>query len=178
MPSRGPGGPSAGEVPQASGNHHPAIAPYGLFRAADGMIQAAVGNDQQWRRFAGCSAWTRRPASPRPGHASTTAPSWSPRSRTTRRRHRPTPGWPASPGGVPAGRIRTLDEVYTWDQTFTQGLLIDVDHPTLGPVQLPGPPLRFETTPTGAGRATPPPPLLGEHDAAVRAWLDALDAKD
>ncbi|MET1062327.1 MAG: CoA transferase, partial [Aeromicrobium sp.] len=74
--------------------------------------------------------------------------------------------------GVPAGRIRTLDEVYTWEQTLSQGLLIDVDHPTLGRVQLPGPPLRFET-PGGesAGRTSHShPPLLGEHDDAVRAW--------
>ena len=34
--------------------------------------------------------------------------------------------------GVPAGKVRTLDEVYAWDQTASQGLLIDVEHATLG----------------------------------------------
>ena len=34
--------------------------------------------------------------------------------------------------GVPAGKVRTLDEVYEWDQTASQGLLVDVEHPTLG----------------------------------------------
>ena len=34
--------------------------------------------------------------------------------------------------GVPAGKVRTLDEVYAWDQTASQGLLVDVEHPTLG----------------------------------------------
>ena len=34
--------------------------------------------------------------------------------------------------GVPAGKVRTLDEVYEWDQTASQGLLIDVEHATLG----------------------------------------------
>jgi crotonobetainyl-CoA:carnitine CoA-transferase CaiB-like acyl-CoA transferase len=42
----------AGEVPRATGNHHAAIAPYGAFRCADGMIQVAVANEAQWRRFA------------------------------------------------------------------------------------------------------------------------------
>src|SRR6266700_3576212 len=42
----------AGEVPAATGNHHPSIAPYGTFRCGDGMIQVAVANEQQWRRFA------------------------------------------------------------------------------------------------------------------------------
>jgi crotonobetainyl-CoA:carnitine CoA-transferase CaiB-like acyl-CoA transferase len=164
----------AGEVPQASGNHHPAIAPYGSFRAADGMIQAAVGNNQQWQVFAVCLGLD--PDDPR----------WSnPRRRVDHRPElieaieerlatAPADIWLArlDEAGVPAGRIRTLDEVYTWDQTLSQGLLIDVEHPTLGHVQLPGPPLRLET-PDGdpAGRTSHShPPLLGEHDAAVRAW--------
>src|SRR3954451_11541154 len=60
---------------------------------------------------------------------------------------RPTAEWLAllAEAGVPSGKVRTLDEVYTWEQTLSQGLLVDVDHPTLGTVQLPGPPLRLET---------------------------------
>ena len=70
--------------------------------------------------------------------------------------------------------MRTLDDVYTWDQTLSQGLLVDVDHPTAGRVQLPGPPLRFDDNSYAGARETHlPPPLLGEHDDAVRAWLDS-----
>jgi crotonobetainyl-CoA:carnitine CoA-transferase CaiB-like acyl-CoA transferase len=59
--------------------------------------------------------------------------------------------------GVPTGKVRTLDEVYTWDQTLSQGLLVDVDHPTLGTIQLPGPPLRMEGLghPEAVLRSTP-----------------------
>ena len=42
----------AREIPVATGNHHPSIVPYGAFRCADGMIQVAVANEGQWRRFA------------------------------------------------------------------------------------------------------------------------------
>ena len=42
----------AGEVPEPTGNHHPTVAPYGTFRAADGQIILAVGNEVTWRRFA------------------------------------------------------------------------------------------------------------------------------
>ena len=42
----------AGEVPGPTGNHHPTVAPYGSFRAADGQIILAVGNEVTWRRFA------------------------------------------------------------------------------------------------------------------------------
>ena len=75
---------------------------------------------------------------------------------------------------MPAGKVRSLDEVYEWDQTRSQGLLIDVEHASLGTVTLPGPPLRFfdaagdETT----RRDHAAPPLLDEHGEAVRTWLD------
>ena len=41
-----------GEVPRATGDHHPAICPYGVFHASDGPVQIAVGNEVLWRAFA------------------------------------------------------------------------------------------------------------------------------
>jgi crotonobetainyl-CoA:carnitine CoA-transferase CaiB-like acyl-CoA transferase len=53
-------------------------------------------------------------------------------------------------------------------------LLIDVEHPTLGKIQLPGPPLRFDDQPYAGARETNlAPPRLGEHNDSVRAWLDS-----
>jgi crotonobetainyl-CoA:carnitine CoA-transferase CaiB-like acyl-CoA transferase len=77
--------------------------------------------------------------------------------------------------GVPAGRVRTLDEVYEWDQTRSQGLVVPVEHATLGTVELPGPPLRFFATDgTEVTRTShTAPPTLGEHDESVRSWLGA-----
>ena len=72
--------------------------------------------------------------------------------------------------GVPAGRVRTIGEVYEWDQTRSQGLLIDVEHAALGTITLPGPPLRFE--PDLARRHTAPP-TLNQHGDAIREWLDS-----
>ena len=78
--------------------------------------------------------------------------------------------------GIPAGEVRTLDRVYDWDQTRSQGLVVDVDHPLLGTIELPGPPLRFDDNAFAGGRSEHlHPPLLGEHDECVRAWLDELD---
>jgi formyl-CoA transferase len=72
--------------------------------------------------------------------------------------------------GVPAGRIRSIDEVYDWEQTRSQGLLIDVEHTTLGPLSLPGPPLRFFDV-AGTERSRrghKAPPALDEHGDAIR----------
>jgi crotonobetainyl-CoA:carnitine CoA-transferase CaiB-like acyl-CoA transferase len=75
--------------------------------------------------------------------------------------------------GVPAGEVRTLDRVYDWDQTRSQGLLVDVDHATAGTITLPGPPLRFDAH---APRTHQAPPTLGQHDESVRQWLDDVEA--
>jgi len=78
--------------------------------------------------------------------------------------------------GIPAGELRTIDRVYDWEQTRSQGLVLSVDHPVLGPIELPGPPIRFDDLPYAGGRAEHlAPPMLGQHDESVRAWLDAPD---
>src|SRR5215211_660347 len=41
----------AGQVGRAQGNHHPSIAPYGLFHCADGSVQVACANESLWRRL-------------------------------------------------------------------------------------------------------------------------------
>ena len=73
--------------------------------------------------------------------------------------------------GVPAGRIRSIREVYEWEQTKSQGLLIDVDHATLGTITLPGPPLRFfdqdGTERTRRGHSAPP--VLGADNHLLTA---------
>lgn len=164
----------AGEVPSGSGNHHPSIAPYGLFHAADSPIQVAVGSESQWRAFAPVVGLD--PADPR---------FVTNRERVANRdelaaaidaafRAAPASHWLdlLDRAGVPAGKVRTVDEVYGWEQTRSQGLVITVDHPVLGRIELPGPPLRLGDRPHAGGRAEhAPPPALGEHDATVRAWL-------
>lgn len=165
----------AREVPRITGNHHPSIAPYGAFRCADGLIQICVANEQQWRRFAaiaGMDAEDERFAVNR--------------SRVSRRDEliaeieRQLAGhtrqhWLGllAEAGIPAGCIRTIDEVYEWEQTRSQGLLMAVDHPVLGRIELPGPALRFDDE---KHSQAVPPPRLGQHDASVRAWLDEMDA--
>ena len=44
------------------GNHHPSIAPYGLFHCRDGSVQIAVGSEGLWQRL--CSAFGLDPAAP------------------------------------------------------------------------------------------------------------------
>jgi crotonobetainyl-CoA:carnitine CoA-transferase CaiB-like acyl-CoA transferase len=165
----------AGEVGRAQGNHHASIAPYGLFDCADGSVQIAVANDSLWQRF--CGAFDIDPATPA---FATNHDRVAHRDELVDLVEERFSRWKAldllarlADLGIPAGKVRTLDEVYTWDQTLSQGLLIDVEHSTLGTVSLPGPPLRFfddqgnEVTRT----AHKAPPTLDADGASIRSWL-------
>ncbi|HJV99009.1 MAG TPA: CoA transferase [Arthrobacter sp.] len=166
----------AGEVPQAQGNHHPSIAPYGLFACRDGSVQISVGSERLWASFA--AAFGLDPAAP--GFASN-ADRVRNRAAVIAAVERVFAGYGAAEllaklndAGIPAGKVRSLDEVYAWDQVASQGLVVDVEHPVLGTVSLPGPPLRFfapgdaaETTVT----AHDAPPLLDEDGQGIREWL-------
>ena len=165
----------AGEVGRAQGNHHASIAPYGLFHCADGFVQIAVGSEGLWRRF--CAGFDLDPATP---GLETNGQRVAHRDRLIGIVEGVFAGWKAADLlvrldeiGVPAGKVRTIDEVYAWEQTRSQGLLIDVDHATLGRLQLAGPPLRFfDTGGREVTRTThTAPPTLDGDGAAVRAWL-------
>ncbi|MEY4397348.1 MAG: hypothetical protein RLZZ40_1104 [Actinomycetota bacterium] len=158
----------------ARGNHHPSLAPYGLFHASDGPIQIAVGTEGHWQslcdvlgiepeaRFATNADRVNR----HPELVEVLESALASRSSADVLAE-------LESAGVPAGKIRTMDEVYAWEQTRSQGLVINVDHVTLGSIEIPGPALRWfdqsgEITPT-AHRA---PPTLGQHTASVLEWLE------
>jgi formyl-CoA transferase len=162
----------AGEVPGPGGNYHPSICPYGLYRAADGFVQIAVGSDALWQRMAPAFGLDR--------------PEWALNRDRVRDHDAVNAAVDAAFGkhqaaevlatlaslGIPAGKVRDFEEVYTWDQTRSQGLLIEVDHAALGPITLPGPPIRFETDGRETGRSGHlAPPLLDQHGDAIRRWL-------
>jgi crotonobetainyl-CoA:carnitine CoA-transferase CaiB-like acyl-CoA transferase len=78
-----------------------------------------------------------------------------------------------SGAGVPSGKVRSMDDVYSWDQTLSQGLLLSVQHATQGELRLPGSPVRFDDNPFSGGRSShAAPPTLGQHNESIRAWLD------
>ena len=165
----------AGEVGRSAGNHHPSIAPYGLFHCRDGSVQIAVGSEGLWQRL--CTAFGLDASGE---GVATNAERVAHRDHVIALVEAAFADWDAEPllarlaeVGVPAGKVRTLDEVYNWDQTASQGLLVDVEHPTLGRITLPGPPLRFfdaEGTEV-TRREHAAPPTLDEDGAAIRAWL-------
>lgn len=165
----------AGVTGVARGNHHPSLAPYGLFHCADSLVQIAVGTEGHWKAL--CRVLGLEPDERFDSNA----------GRVTNVDdlisviNAALSAWTVSAvidaltdAGVPAGKVRSMDEVYSWDQTLSQGLVVSVDHSTLGSIDIPGPPLRWfdgatEITPT----AHIAPPTLGQSTAAVLRWIES-----
>jgi crotonobetainyl-CoA:carnitine CoA-transferase CaiB-like acyl-CoA transferase len=167
----------AGVRGEARGNHHPSIVPYGLFHCGEGVIQIACGNDAQWRKLSGAFeldvdaglATNPQRVARRAEVIKTLEDAFSALTAAEVLAR-------LEAAGVPAGLVRSIDEVYAWEQTKSQGLIVDVQHDSLGPIQLPGPPLRFfeisgdkevETT----LNQHQPPPLLGADNSNLDSWL-------
>jgi crotonobetainyl-CoA:carnitine CoA-transferase CaiB-like acyl-CoA transferase len=162
-----------GEVPVPGGNRHATISPYGAFTCSDGWVNVAVGSEALWRRFApliGLDADDARYATNRDRVSN-----WDELEAEINAAlaDEPVDTWMArfESAGVPAGRIRTMDQVYGWEQLAHLDLIDRVDHPTAGPLELPGAPVRWSTS---GRRPAEPPPTLGQHtDEVLGAGGDA-----
>ena len=177
-PSRAPATPSPERCPTPRATTTPRSTPYGLFSCEDGMLQIACGSEGLWVKLA--SAFGIDPAARGHGH--------QPRAgRQPRRRHRrgqcrlrrpharraahharPDRG-PRRRGAHARPRLRVGPDPLA-------GPGLDVDHPVLGRIEIPGPPIRFDDNAYAGGRSEHlAPPMLGQHNESVRAWLDEQD---
>jgi crotonobetainyl-CoA:carnitine CoA-transferase CaiB-like acyl-CoA transferase len=166
----------AGEVPHATGNHHAAIAPYGLFHCKDGAIQATAPNERLWRAFCGVVGLDPDDPRFRTNHDRMAHRDALIVEVEKRLADREAPDVLSALDGVgiACGEVRTLDQVYDDPQTRSQGLVIEVEHPTAGRIELPGPAVRFDE---GGRIRHEPPPTVGQHNESVRAWLAAAEAE-
>ena len=157
-----------GSEPQRYGNAHPHIVPYQPFRAADGWLAVAAANDGLFRRM--CGAIERPDLAERfPTNA----------SRVEGRDEliaelealfatQPADAWAETldEAGVPAGKIRGVLEAIEAATDAGGDPRVEVDHPTIGALQLIRSPIRTAGMP-----APDPPPLLGQHTEEVLTEL-------
>ena len=169
-PSRARAGPSPARSPGLAGDHHPAIAPYGLFETGDGADPDRVRlREPVARAVRGARAAT--PTEPR--FATNRAAGGAPRRAgraargDVRRPTRRSTGWRCSPRpACPSGKVRTLDDVYAWEQTRSQGLLLDGRPPDAGGA--PSCPARRSASTTSPSPAAGPARAAADAGAARR----------
>ena len=169
----GEGWLGAGIAPRRTGNRHPSIAPYGVFHTGDGDLVIAVGSESLWRRFAAVVDLDpdRPDIATNTRRVSVAEDLEKEINEALADRTAEDVLAALLEAGVPAGRIRSLPEVYEWEQVHQQGLVHTMTHPLLGEVSVPGSPLKMGGVPMVARAA---PPLLGDHDDR----LDELWAED
>jgi crotonobetainyl-CoA:carnitine CoA-transferase CaiB-like acyl-CoA transferase len=169
----------AGKDAGRFGNGHPSIVPYTTFRAADGMLALAVGNDAQ---FAKCAAAL--------GHSE-----WAQDERFIQNRNRVAhreivermiaevlktdrlDPWivKLQAAGVPCGKINSVKQALDDPQTAARAMVATASHPTIGELKMLGTPFKLSDTPTSVRRA---PPTLSQHvDEILKEELGMNDAE-
>jgi crotonobetainyl-CoA:carnitine CoA-transferase CaiB-like acyl-CoA transferase len=157
-----------GVTPGPLGSAHRMFAPYQAIRCSDGYITLGAANDRLFRwtcELLGHPEWVQDPAFA---------------NDTLRVRHRDAlvaqieaitiqqtrEYWLSQfdAAGIPCGPINNYAEAYADPQVQSRGMIAEVDHPTLGRLRMPGPPVKMSETPPRANRRAP---LLGEHTREV-----------
>jgi crotonobetainyl-CoA:carnitine CoA-transferase CaiB-like acyl-CoA transferase len=159
---------TTGVAPQRMGNGHPNIVPYQSFRASDGHLILAVGNDAQFRKMAQAMG---RPEIGEDPRFSTIALRVANRAVLVPMleeiiAQRPIAEWVArmEPAGVPCGPVNTIDRVFADPQVQSRGMRLDLPHARAGQVPSVASPMRLSATPV---RYRKGPPVLGEHTNQV-----------
>lgn len=169
----------SGRLPTRIGNAHPNIAPYQTFAASDEHLAVAVGNDQQFERFAqvvGLPELARDERFARNRdrllHIASlqkiiedeigkdTAISWEQRLLAA---------------GVPAGRVADIGAVLTDQHTLARGMVVDMPgDDDRSPIRVLGNPLKMSATPV---QYRSQPPHLDEDRNEVMKLLEDVPGR-
>ncbi|MEW6256126.1 MAG: CaiB/BaiF CoA-transferase family protein [Pseudomonadota bacterium] len=166
-----------GVVGGLMGNAHPTVVPYRAFRASDGELIVAVGNDGQFRTLCeaiGQPAWAQDPRFRR--NAARVANrqvleqmlceifATLPVGATTER---------LAAAGVPCGPVNSIDKVFADAHVETREIVRHIPRTHGNPVPTVSYPPRLSRTPADYRS---PPPRLGENTAQVLEEELGLDA--
>lgn len=163
------------ELPQPEGTRHPSLAPFGAFRAADGALVIAVGNDALFVKLCqalGCAELAT-----------------DPRFASNEERHRHVDAltdilerYLAQGGvdtwidtlrdaGVPCGPINDIAAVMRDPQLAARRMIVSVQDPAAGLFRIPGNPLKVDGE-DGDASAFDPAPELDADRARILAELN------
>jgi crotonobetainyl-CoA:carnitine CoA-transferase CaiB-like acyl-CoA transferase len=166
-----------GQVPGRWGNAHPTIVPYQSFQTADRYLVIGVASELIWRRF--CQAIEKPELADDPRFAKNAnrvenrAVLIAMLSEMFRQRDNATWLRLLNEAEVPCAPIQTIDQVFAAPQVRHREMLVEVEHPTVGPLRMAGIPVKFSATPASVRL---PPPLLGQHtEEVLSSWLGMSD---
>ncbi|TDN96822.1 crotonobetainyl-CoA:carnitine CoA-transferase CaiB-like acyl-CoA transferase [Halomonas ventosae] len=159
-------------IPARTGNDHPMLYPYGLFRASDGEVAIAPSNDAMVERLFRALGMlhlldderfadnNRRMANREALRECLTAVTET----------RSVDAWidHLNRAGVPCGRVHDLRETFADPQVQAQQMRIELDQGELGRIPVTGFPVKMQEAPAAVHH---PVPRLGEHTREILAEL-------
>jgi crotonobetainyl-CoA:carnitine CoA-transferase CaiB-like acyl-CoA transferase len=163
---------ATGKPAGPSGGGHPQIVPYQVFAAQDGYLIVACLTEGFWRNL--CRVLDREDLASDPRfvtnkvrtvHRDELVPILAAIIETKTRAE-----WVALLGAadVPCGPVNTLADVFKDPQVLHNEMVVQLDHPKAGVINVPGVAIKMSATP---GRISRGPPMLGEHTAEILARL-------
>ena len=159
-----------GVLPEKCGSGHESLCPYQAFDAADRPVLIGIASDNLWRRF---TAGIGRPELAEDPRFRSNADRVANMAETVALMQviigtRTADDWVVFCGeiGIPCSAINSMADMLAHPHTAARGIVLDYEHPTLGPMKMVAQPIQFDGAPR---HVAAPPPRLGEDSAAVLA---------
>jgi crotonobetainyl-CoA:carnitine CoA-transferase CaiB-like acyl-CoA transferase len=158
-----------GELPTATGTRHRRSAPYQAYRTKDGYVTVGAGSEKLWRSFATqvCNKpeWIEDPRFNGPNIRVKNADALEAEIEKVFAAQ-PTAHWveKLDAAGVPGGPVYTYDQTLSDPHVLARRMIVDIDHPKIGPMKTLGLPVK------STGQLTEirhPAPWLGQHTEEV-----------
>ncbi|CAL8402260.1 unnamed protein product, partial [Gadus morhua 'NCC'] len=169
---------NAGKEAQRWGTAHESIVPYQGFKTKNGYIVVAAGNDKQFVKVCHVLRLTELTEDSNYQTNKLRVKHRKPLLHILSQRflEMDTADWlrEFEGSGVPVGPINSIQEVFSSPQVKHNNLIQEMNHPTAGPISVPGPAVRFSSFEYSSPPC--PPPLVGQH--TVQVLREALSYSD
>jgi len=159
---------ATGNEPQRLGSGHPSLVPYQSFPTSDGFFILGCANQGLWERMCHAIGQPDLPQDPRftsntdrVANRSECVEVLSEVFRTKSTEH-----WVAvmTDAGIPCGPINRVSQVVNDPQVLSRNMLVEIPHPEVPDLKVPGSPLKLTATPPTIRQH---PPLLGQHNEEI-----------
>jgi len=164
-----------GEIPQRKGNIDPSIAPFDIYQTRNGYIAIGVGNDKLFNIF--CAVIGKPELVNEPKYKTNdlrcknyTAGLQEIIAEWAKDKENKYIEDLFDKAGIPCGPVLDMQQAIDHPQIKAREMIVEIDHPTIGPMRFQGCPIKFSETP---GSVDTPSPLLGQHNAEILGISEA-----